>query len=1353
MADNQKKYHIGLDIGTNSVGFAAIDDTGQLVRKKGKTIIGARLFKEGETAAERRTFRTTRRRLKRRKWRLHMLDAIFDDEISKIDSTFFLRMKDSNLVPSDKNRHFKGSLLFPEVGDSKFNQQYPTIYHLRFALMNEHKKFDLRSIYLAMHHIIKYRGNFLDTTPVSQFNSQKTAFNDFIEQLNFYFNTLFDDSEKIINESNGTKVESELLNTNIKNYDKQKDIVKLMDLKQDDKAFNKITTNLIREISKAILGYGTKLNLLLNLPVDPKDKDRIKELTVELGSEDIDAKLEELVPDLDDNQRAILDIIRKWYAQVTLNQIIPNGMGLSESMIKKYHDHAEHLKLYKQLINNLDDAKKQAGLETAYDKYIHNKRLGKINREEFYKEVRKNLDDSELAQKIGELIEKDNFMPKQRTSDNGVIPHQFHQIELRKIIDNQKQYYPFLGELNPNHNRDGVAHYKIEELVAFHIPYYVGPLITKEEQLKTSGKQFAWMVRKSNGAITPWNFDQKVDRMASATAFIKRMTTKDSYLIGEDVLPDESLIYQKFKVLNELNMVKINGSRISVADKQRIFEDLFKTQKTVTVKKLQNYLNLPKVEITGLSDPKKFNNNLGTYNDFKKIFGSKIDDPNLQSDFENMIEWSTVFESRDIYRAKLNEISWLSDDQINKLVNKRYRGWGRLSKKLLVGLKNQDGERVLDQLWNTNSNFMQIQSQPDFATQIEEANGSKISKIGPEKILDDTYTSPQNKKAIRQVMLVVEDIKNAMGSDPASISIEFTRSPADKAERTKSRANKIRAAYRNVADEIANSDLGDELETAAKSKRGITDKLFLYFTQLGRDMYTGEPINIDHLEQYDIDHILPQSFVKDDSLSNRVLVRTSVNNKKSDNVPNEMFGKKMGSFWRYLQSNGLINKRKLKHLTMNPDNVDKYSMRGFVQRQLVETSQVIKLTANILNEIYPDSHIIEVTAKMNHQLRLDFDFIKNRLVNDYHHAFDAYLTVFAGTYLYRRYPKLKAYFVYGENQFNTNDRLDLRRFNFLHDLYLQDLSKIDNQDYYGVVKQYRDLLIHKANEIYEYQFMLTTHEVTVENGAMFKQRIYPARSARNGSKKNLIPIKSDKSIYEYGGYSHNNDSYMAVVRIKDKRGNKYKVVGVKRRWLDQLKQLSGLDYNKALRQLLLPEFTNKKGTKQFEIVVGRIFKNQLIIDGQDKFTLGTSAYKYNAKQLVLSSKSIQTLSNANDLSYSDLSKAYDDVYQEIINKMDKYMPLYDSSGIRNGFDLFKKLPNKNEFNGSKKITSGKFEILTEILNGLHANSKTGKLKEIGLGTPLGQMQTQSGVILSEDAIICYQSPTGLFERKIRLKDL
>ena len=66
-------YYLGLDMGTNSVGWAVTDTQYHLLRAKGKDLWGARLFDEASTAETRRVFRTGRRRLQREKARIGFL--------------------------------------------------------------------------------------------------------------------------------------------------------------------------------------------------------------------------------------------------------------------------------------------------------------------------------------------------------------------------------------------------------------------------------------------------------------------------------------------------------------------------------------------------------------------------------------------------------------------------------------------------------------------------------------------------------------------------------------------------------------------------------------------------------------------------------------------------------------------------------------------------------------------------------------------------------------------------------------------------------------------------------------------------------------------------------------------------------------------------------------------------------------------------------------------------------------------------------------------------------------------------------------------------------------------------------
>jgi len=82
------------------------------------------------------------------------------------------------LSPKDSRKAFKDSTLFPDLTDKQYHLDYPTIYHLRHALMTQDKQFDIRMVYLALHHIVKYRGNFLNSTPVDSFKASKVNFDD-----------------------------------------------------------------------------------------------------------------------------------------------------------------------------------------------------------------------------------------------------------------------------------------------------------------------------------------------------------------------------------------------------------------------------------------------------------------------------------------------------------------------------------------------------------------------------------------------------------------------------------------------------------------------------------------------------------------------------------------------------------------------------------------------------------------------------------------------------------------------------------------------------------------------------------------------------------------------------------------------------------------------------------------------------------------------------------------------------------------------------------------------------------------------------------------------------------------------
>lgn len=186
----KQDYFLGLDMGTGSLGWAVTDSTYQVMRKHGKALWGTRLFESASTAEERRMFRTARRRLDRRNWRIQVLQEIFSEEISKVDPGFFLRMKESKYYPEDK-RDAEGNCpelpyaLFVDDNytDKDYHKDYPTIYHLRKMLMETTEIPDIRLVYLVLHHMMKHRGHFLLSGDISQIKEFKSTFEQLIQNI------------------------------------------------------------------------------------------------------------------------------------------------------------------------------------------------------------------------------------------------------------------------------------------------------------------------------------------------------------------------------------------------------------------------------------------------------------------------------------------------------------------------------------------------------------------------------------------------------------------------------------------------------------------------------------------------------------------------------------------------------------------------------------------------------------------------------------------------------------------------------------------------------------------------------------------------------------------------------------------------------------------------------------------------------------------------------------------------------------------------------------------------------------------------------------------------------------------
>lgn len=1352
-----KTYHVGLALRPTTVGYAAFDNKYHLVKAKGKTVIGDYAFDEAQNASDRRTFRVAKRLVRRRKWRLKLLERFFKDHLAEVDPVFLERIHTSDLASGDLNKHFFGDILFDDKMLAKsFAVNYPTIYHLRYALMTEQRKFDLREVFLAIHHIIKNRGHFLNNLPVSEFNSSELNLSgDFSNIVRLYQDLLGFDG---VDTTSLEQIESLLFDTQLSNRNKLKRLQSLMAVSGATKAKTKDNTRLAKEFCSALIGTKANFAVVLAAP------DIVSEVETKfsLMDADVDDKLENLMSVLTDKQLELLNLIKNIHNQLVLIKIIPAGMGLSESMIAKYDLHKQQLRTLKSLYSLMDEKQlaevKKAydlyidGLDSTSDKIVKRNRITNEDLAKSIKKVLKTIDDDRAVSLLND-IELDNFLPKQRTKLNSVIPYQLHQVELDKIIENQAKYYPWLAEENPVKDHLVRAPYKLDELLSFKIPYYVGPLVTSEEQQRDTNADFAWMVRKEAGEITPYNFNEKVDLLESANRFIKRMIANDTYLLDELVLPDNSLLYQRFKVLNELNNLRVNDKPLSVGLKQGIYIDLFENGKTKTVSKkaLLDYLKsklklVNDIVITGMSNDKRLDNTLGTYHDMLKIFDRDIL-ANKRSDVEQIIEWITIFEDKKLLKAKLVQVDWLTSEQVSALVKLRYNGWGRFSHELLAGLVDTDGQRIIDVLWNTQGNINHILALNDFREAIFEHNKTRLDDSNLDTLINEAYISASVKKTTRKALAVVDDLVSVMNTQPTSISLEYRSEEFTKNDNTRVWLNQLDDVLNNAESTWIESELVSEFKPYLAGEKPLTDAAYLYFSQLGYDLYTGEKLDLAKLESYHVLPLVPIEYLYDDSMSNRVLTALELDINKLE-YPAFAYGQSMRALWDELFRLELIPARKFALLHVDPKELRKVTIDNLTRYQLMESSYIMKFIAEIIQTVYPQVKLIKVLPKYPQRIREKLDLPLVPEVNDYQYGMQAYLVGVSGRYLYERYPKLRNYFVH--NDFDWIEQQFTKRshpaFNYFYDLLDNDeLTEIMADDNLNVLVDKQDLF-KQLTRAYNFKIMPTSREIISGSGALFNRSLYPVNPNQA-----LIPKKNDKLVSLYGGYSHNFISHLAIARVETKKGIVFRVVGIPLRRKDELERLkvqSDSLYMQTLSEIVAEQLRDKKGNVPvFKVILPKLLLRTLVLDPAlgGKFRLGTAESLHNAKQLVLSLDSMRILGKLNTMSISSIDDSeLVAVYEEILEKVNAGFALYDINKFRTkltkGLDAFKALD-----------TADKGRVLRDILIGLHANATTKKIDFIG-STQLGRFQ-KINLALSLDAKIVYQSPTGLFERVVTLKDL
>lgn len=477
------EYFLGLDIGTNSVGWAVTDPNYNLLKVNRKTMWGIRLFDEAKTAEDRRMHRSARRRRQRTVNRLELLQEFFDEEICKVDPDFFQRMKDSNFYQEDKEVPQQNTLFNDQdYKDKDFHKDFPTIYHLRKALIEGDQQYDVRLVYLAVHHILKHRGHFLFQ---GQSLDEIKSFDNVYEDLR---KTLYDEMEIELECSSLSKLEDILKDRNMTITRKKSEFKTLFGKEQE-----------FKEIINLLSGGSVKLSNIF--PEEDFTDAEVKDIKFS------DAGYEDKLPSLHDElqeKAIVIEKIKAVYDWGILAAIVGDEPYLSFAKVNTYERHKYDLEILKHITKEICPDKYKEIFKTVgkklnnYSAYVGvcNDLIieNKCTQEDFCKYLAGIFKDKESSDADFEYmmsaINNGTFMPKQTSKDNSTIPYQIHLTELKKILNNASKYLDFLNEKD---DAGLSVKEKIESIMTFRIPYYIGPL---NDAHKDKENGFAWIVKK-----------------------------------------------------------------------------------------------------------------------------------------------------------------------------------------------------------------------------------------------------------------------------------------------------------------------------------------------------------------------------------------------------------------------------------------------------------------------------------------------------------------------------------------------------------------------------------------------------------------------------------------------------------------------------------------------------------------------------------------------------------------------------------------------------------------------------------------------------------------------------------------
>ena len=1161
-------YVLGLDVGITSLGWSLIDqDKGKLVD------MGVHMFEQATPAQDARLNRSARRTLRRRNWRKKQLKNAFvefglisKEEIEQPNYLSFTVNRDTLKRPIDN-----------------------TVYHLRLRALKE--QVSLRELLMALYNICGTRGHFLmeninfsgkDSITFSYFKEQFYEFtHEYVE-----FNEKDDFEKKVLKPifDNG-KIKANELKSTLKSEYTQTE--------EDETA--------LLEILKLICGYACDLK-------------SIDESVVIEGYDSKKIKLDDLLK---------MDTLTDF-----LNNAVEIHDVIAVSQILKTHNY-----ICEVAVEKLDEVQKIQKLEHSDP--------------DSYKDAKKAIQ-NKMSKPLGERLRVVKNMENK-------YPNGLYVKEASAILHKQQEYYPELIT-------DAFIEVCIATIKA-RIPYFIGPL--------SSVAKNAWLNRKDGTFKYSYEYSKNnlMDEETSIKNWKDAMRSRCTYLPDKFALPKGSFVAETFSLLNELNILQAKAQDgevcyLTQSEKIRVFDELFLKNTDYT-----SYLNIEELLHLSYFGPvkkgrsTKFKNKYSLYHNIVSIFPQyrlhSITELFTQKDKIDRIE--DIILNLNLFDEEQSKINYfikeygIDLEDAKKLSKLKSNGFYAFSKEFIMETPmNTEGDSLLDEMFS-DSSLDSKKEQMELITNATDLDGNPINfaankyiellKKNPKLSIDLLIKDgkpfiPISRPVIRalnECFKLYEEIIRTYGV-PSRVVIETARDLKDSSQNGEVPAkhfDEMKKCFDYVIEQGKNKNKKiskqymEDWDTIEPYLLKNKKKVELYIRQNGRDMITGDPIDIQHLEDYEMDHILPRGF-GDNSMDNLMLIKKELNSAKSDRVPleyieNEVVTNDKGQqivssdFKRRcyeLHEMKLISDRKLKQLMLASTD----EAMGFINRNLVDTRYIIRELMSILkayNQVnHFDTHIVSLRSAFTTTYRNAFNMKKNRNIGDQHHAHDASLVAIADMVLSTYYPH------YDErgNSKAYKDFLKQMKDSLDPDI---EKDKSENQKLYDFIRRaYQKRFGNYPNDndslVSQIKATVPLYSVKAEKnykGAFFDATIYPQYDKKKKIKRDkgvlgLLGVNNDQHIY-----SSINCVAVDFYKYTDKKGKKVHVaVHIPKVVVNEKGEINKEKYIKLIKEYYkVPELLDENGNIKEYYFRMRVFKNDLIYDTNNytiqKFNIGSIVNK------------------------------------------------------------------------------------------------------------------------------------------------